>query len=365
MSLTLTRLPSRPHDWDAQIQAFGSKTLFHESAWLDHVLSIHPRANIHYFRIESVKRHGDILGLFCTMSLRKLFVNVYGSPLPGTGTNYMGPLVDGGTAFDEAIAVIVEFCRHHYIAHLELAHDWLNVSAAHRMNLDVHEGVTHVVPLPSDEEAAFAAMKSTCRNRVRKAQKNKLVAEVTDDPTIVDRFYEQFIEVYAKQGLDVPYGIDRARSLYENLYPAQRLLPIWVRNGDEVIAAGLFPYDQHAIYFWGAASWLKDQHLHPNELLHWTVMREAVQRRIPIYNMCGGASQFKDKFGGTDVPYNHFSRTFIPGLRKARDLYRDLHWKRLKIAGWVKGISAVRPSKPFPDTSQTSPVDGSVEPRDS
>jgi len=121
MSVTLRRLPARPDDWDVLIQRFDSKTLFHESAWLDHVLSIHPNASIHYFRLE---RGNDLVGFFCTVSLRKLLMKVYGSPLPGTGTNYMGPLVNRAEgAFEEAIEAIVAYCRQHRVAHLELAHD--------------------------------------------------------------------------------------------------------------------------------------------------------------------------------------------------------------------------------------------------
>jgi lipid II:glycine glycyltransferase (peptidoglycan interpeptide bridge formation enzyme) len=130
-----------------------------------------------------------------------------------------------------------------------------------------------------------------------------------------------------------PYGIDRPRSLFRHLMPAGRLLAVWVRHEQRVIAAGLFPHDERCIYFWGAGSWLDSQQLCPNELLQWTVMRHAVELGIPTYNMCGGESQFKDKFGGSDVPYCLYNRSLVPLLSPARRAYRRLHWWGLRVRG--------------------------------
>jgi lipid II:glycine glycyltransferase (peptidoglycan interpeptide bridge formation enzyme) len=103
-----------------------------------------------------------------------------------------------------------------------------------------------------------------------------------------------------------------------------------VYHEEDVLATGLFPYDERCIYFWGAASWLRAQHLNPNELLHWHVIKYAVENGLKAYNMCGGHSQFKDKFGGSDVPYVHYSRSSLPGMQWAREYYRKLHYARLR-----------------------------------
>jgi lipid II:glycine glycyltransferase (peptidoglycan interpeptide bridge formation enzyme) len=167
----------------------------------------------------------------------------------------------------------------------------------------VEDGVTHLCPLPGDSDAAFASLTSEARNRVRKAQKSGVVVEQTDDPAVVGHFFEQFQEVYGKQGMTVPWGEERPRSLFNHLQPASRLFSVWARLDGEVLAAGLFPYDERCIYFWGAASWLRHHRLCPNEALQWAVIDFAARKGIPAYNMCGGTSQFKNKFGGADVPY--------------------------------------------------------------
>lgn len=332
--MEVVRLPGRPADWDERIRHLDGKTLFHESCWHDHLLEIRPQATVLY----CVIMDGDHpVGYFCALTLRKLLLPVFGSPLPGTGTNYMGPMLESGADQGEAIRALNLFFRRSRVAHVELASMLLDETKMVDEGFTVHRHVTHVVPLPEDEAAARKALKSTARNRIKKATENGLVAEVVADPAVVNEFFDQFVEVYGKQGMVVPFGIERPTSLFKSLMPAGRLLPVRVRNGDDVIAAGLFPFDDRCVYFWGAASWLRAQALCPNELLHWTVIREAIARRIPEYNMCGGNNQFKDKFGGADVPYNHYSRSFLPLLPQARRAYAFVHHKQLKLRGAMSG----------------------------
>jgi hypothetical protein len=338
----LVRLPGRPADWDALIGRYQSKTLFHETCWLDHVLDIHPGSRIDYF---VVREGGADIGYFCAQRVRKLMLPIYGSPLPGTGTNYMGPLVSPGVDQRALVDAILRACRRHGVAHLELSAPSLDEGIAHAAGLGVDRGVTHLVPIPATEAAAWAGMRSTARNRVKKAERAGLRAELTTDPTVVDDYFEQLSEVFGKQGMGEPYGIDRPRSLFRRLAPPARLLAVRVTHGDDVLAAGLFPHDERCIYFWGAGSWLKAQHLCPNELLQWTVIRRAAELGIPTYNMCGGESQFKDKFGGSDVPYHLYSRSLVPLLTPARQAYRKLHWWGLRLRGALRGRAAHFPSR--------------------
>jgi hypothetical protein len=322
-------LSQRPADWDTQIRRFDTKTLFHESAWLDHVQSIHPDGRIAYFEIRDGRER---IGYHCALRIKRMMVPIHGSPLGGTGTNYMGPIVDTDTDQRRLIEGLSMLFGPRHFLHLELSHYWLEQEVMEAAGFQVQESVTHLCRLPDTEEAAWASLRGEARNRVRRAEKNGLIVERADDPAIVDHFFEQFQEVYGKQGMVTPFGRERPQSLYDHLLPAGRLLPLWVRKDGEILATGLFPYDERCIYFWGAASWLRHQHLCPNELLHWEVIRFAVQQGIPAYNMCGGTSQFKNKFGGEDVPYNTYHKSALPFLQTARRWYQANHYRSLRRA---------------------------------
>jgi hypothetical protein len=327
MGLTMTRLPERPANWDEAIRNYDGKTLFHESHWLDHIVAIHPGARIEYLDLQDDEGH---LGFLCAVTIRRFLVTIWGSPLPGTGTLSMGPMVKRPIDDAEFVTALIRYCRKNGVRHIELAGTSLDSEVMRRHGMQVDTGVTRLCPLPPDEGAAWASLRSTCRNRIRKAERNGLVAEYIDDPRIVDHFYEQYLEVWGKQGLRIPFTIERVRSLYDRLMPAGRLLPVWVKYRDRVIATGLFPYDERCVYFWGGASWLEYQSLYPNELLHWTLIRLAIQRGVPLYNMYGGKSRFKDKFGGEEIVTYRFSQSFLPLLITARNLYQTFHRKRRK-----------------------------------
>ena len=262
-------LKNKPDNWDALIKTYDTKTLFHETAWLDHMQSIHPKGKVLYYQILD---KGECIGYFCAFQIYKTIVKILGSPLGGTGTNFLGPIVNYDTDQTSLVSAIRNLVLNSRLTHLEIAHEWLDSNIMQQAGFEIHADVTHMCEIPDNEEAAWGLLKSSCRNRVRKAEKNGLVIELTTDQSLADEYYEQFIEVYAKQGMVTPFGIERPRSLLKNLGPADRIFGIRITNGEDVVATGLFPYDEHCVYFWGAASWLKYHKLCPNELLHWTVI---------------------------------------------------------------------------------------------
>lgn len=325
--LRLRRIEPSNRDWDDMIKQYRGRTVFHESSWHAHLMDIHPSGRMVYYEVlEGATR----VGLHCGLQVRKMGLAIHGSPLGGTGTNFMAPLVDVEIDRSRIPALLASLLRPFGALHLEVAHWHLEPSAFTQVGFEMHEDVTHLVPLPLREEDAWNGLKSSCRNRIRKAQQNGLVVRAAQDESVAARFFEQFVEVYGKQGMRTPFGPERALSLYRRLAPANRLLAIEVEQDGRTLATGLFPYDDQCIYFWGAASWLREQHLYPNEVLHWEVIKFAVSNRIAAYNMCGGQSQFKDKFGGADVPYRTYSKSLLPGLSVARSLYRKWHYASLR-----------------------------------
>jgi hypothetical protein len=330
-TLDVVQLPGRPNEWDRDIQGFATKTLFHESSWLDFVQTIHPRGRLEYFEI---RQGGAAAGYFCAVRVNKVMsFPVYGSPLPEAGM-YMGPLVSGGVAQAELVQALVRLCKSNRIACLELANDWLDPQLMSKLGFRVSPSVTHICPLARDEASAWTAMKGTCRTRIRKAQKSGLEAEITDDRAIADDFYRYITQVLRRKGRWPQYGIERPRSLMACLTPADRLFSVRVKYQGRVIGVAFYPHDERSMYYWEGASDPAHLELCPNELLHWTAMKEAIRRGIPLFNIGGGPvpSRFTRKFGGQDAPYHSYRRNFLPFLETARNLYHMLDFRRSRRA---------------------------------
>jgi hypothetical protein len=286
-----------------------------------------------YYRIEDEEK---IIGYFCGLLVKKFGFNIMGSPLKGTGTNYMGPIVNEDINLHDLIDAIIKMCKDEKIVYLELSNDILQKDIMEKYDFKVYNNLTHKISIPEDESTALKNMKRTGRNRVKKAISNEIELVELDDKTIALHFIDQLREVYGKQRMALPFKVDRVISLCESSAGNGRVLKYGIKHKDKIIASGLFPYDENAIYFWGAASWSRYQSLLPNEFIHWEVIKFAIKNKIPVYNMCGGGSQFKDKFGGEDVPYLIYSFSFLPLINYFRNVYKKIHWTKLKIKNRLK-----------------------------
>lgn len=61
-SFDIIQLPERPTNWDQEIRKFATKTLFHESAWLDFMmLKVPQQRGVKYFEI---RQNGTLVGYF-------------------------------------------------------------------------------------------------------------------------------------------------------------------------------------------------------------------------------------------------------------------------------------------------------------
>lgn len=319
-SFEIIQLRERPTGWDQQIRKFDTKTLFHEAAWLDFMLLTVPhQRGVEYFEI---RRDGAVIGYFCGLVLKKFGFTMYESPWPGT-TVFQGPVVNQDVEQAPLMDALLRFTKQHGIASIKLANEWLDPAVMRQLGFDVAPSATHICPLPSDEAAVWGAMRGTCRTRIRKAEKLGVVAEPTNDPVFAAYFYHFFMKVLAGKGRLPAYDIEFPRALMASLIPADRLFAVWAKYQGEVIGAAFYAHDERAMYYLDGASDPDYLHLSPNELLHWTAMKLAIRRGIPLFNI-GGApapSRFTQKFGGGLVPFNVYRKSFVPFLDTARQLY--------------------------------------------
>lgn len=254
--------------------------------------------------------------------LKKFVFSMYESLWLGT-TVYQGPVVNRDVDQAELVRALMRVSKQTGIASMKLTNEWLDPSVMRQLGFAMTPSVTQVCLLRPDETAVWNAMKGTCRTRIRKGERMGLVAEATQAPAIADYFYRFFFKVLALKGRLPMYDVEFPRALMACLLPADLIFPIWVKDQGKVIGAAFYAHDERAMYILDGASDPADLHLCPNELLHWTAMKLAIRRGIPMFNI-GGApapSRFTKKFGGGLVPFNTYHKSFIPFLEAARHLY--------------------------------------------
>jgi Acetyltransferase (GNAT) domain len=317
--MELSLLSQRPKDWNQQIRAFVGKSLFHESAWLDFVASAYPNLTVQYLQM----RDGScVAGYLCVMQMKKLNYLIWGSPVQYIGM-YLGPVLAPGTDQYEFMRVVNDYCVRNGIANFELCNCSLNPTVMQSLGFRAKQSVTVETSLRGGEEGVWGSMRGPCRTRIRKALKSELVGELTSDPVIVSLFYRHFTMVLNQKGIAPPYGIERPYFLFQHLSDDDKLFAVRVRYRDKVIASAFYPHDDFSMYYWDSGYNPEFVHLSPNELLHWTAIKAAIDRGIKTF-IIGGApnpSRFSQKFGGELVPYIIYEKSFKPVFNSIRHAY--------------------------------------------
>jgi len=320
----------KDEEWDNLIGNYGTKSLFHQSVWLKFLEETQP-VKILKFKICENNR---IIGYFIGMLEKRGPFKIFSSPRPGCNTPHMGPIVNKNFNQQNFLDVLDKYCKSQKIDHIEIASRYLEPEIMKNYNFKCQEGITYMVKLSPNEDIMWKNLKKkSCRYSIHKAEKNGLIVEDTNNSEIIDEYYEQLKEVFGKQKLIPTYPKERVRFLFNCLKNKNYLFSLWVKYENKIIATGFFPHDNKTVYFFGGASWLQYQYLRPNDLLHWTLMKLAAEKRLKYYDM-GGAGSFKPKFGGKLTTAYRYYKSYNPLAGLARTLYQY----KFKILQKIKGL---------------------------
>jgi len=180
-------------------------------------------------------------------------------------------------------------------------------------------------------------MNSACRRCIRKAEKSGITIEEAHDLTFADEYYQQLVDVFARQKLVPTYTLERVRTLIKHVEPTGRLLLLRARDsGGKCIASGIFPGFNKVAEFWGNASFRSSQILRPNELIHWYAMRYWKRRGAEIYDW-GGEGRYKEKYGCTSHQVPWFTKSRSELIAKLRQEARKIFERKQRFLGWLQG----------------------------
>jgi hypothetical protein len=237
----------------------------------------------------------------------------------------MGFNLKPGVSRADAAAALVRYARESLgCAHVELRDRELAVQDADGSRFTVDRFTTFEIDLTQGEDELLAGMGKNRRWAIRKAEREGVVIEAASDPEFADDYYEQLVDVFAKQSLHPTYGVDRVRALIRHVQPSGRLLLVRARSPQgKCIATGIFPGLGRSAYFWGGASWREDQNLRPNEPVLWFAMRYWKERGAEAFDM-GGGGEYKRPYGGEEHVVPHLSWSRFRALETVRGLVRQL-----------------------------------------
>ena len=323
--------------WNSRVRQFHSSMFYHHTGWLRF---LEDRGHGRVVRMEMVD-NGLTVGYLVGFLVKKGPFRILGSPLSGSKSEFMGPAASQDLDINSFVDAVDDFCRLHRIHQLELGSPLLEPKIMTQHGFTTVEWKTFRIPLSPDRETMWTALKSKCRNRIRKGTQNDLIVEETRDPSFAETHHAQLCEVFRRQRLAPPFSLEDLKSLFERLWPDNLVYALQVlhKPSGEVIATGIFPHDDRHVYSISTASWLRSRGLYPNELLYWKVMELAGRAGIQElsvgdnYRIPTSGGKFKDKFNGSYVPVYRYVRNYSSLAKYAREGYRIFTHCKQRLAG--------------------------------
>jgi predicted N-acyltransferase len=320
-----------PAEWDALLEQFPQRTVFHEWAWLTTLQREH-RLSIHLVAAE------DDLGLAAlwpVLETRKGPFRVLGSPLRGWSTAYMGPLVAPRADPVAAVDAMMSHPRLRKSAYFEcrVCEIGQQVDLSHAGFTLTQQFETYLLDLTKGEQDLWQNLQSECRNRIRKAEKTGIEIVREMDDQFIDDFWTMSQEVFARSGLQPSFTRSFMQTMWRELEPSGALTVLSAKHDSRRIAALVLLRDQHTMYYWAGGSTDAGRNLGANNLLHWRAILEARASGLRSYDFIssrGGPGRFKKTFNpAACIAATHWSRAGSKLMVLLKNWYeRYLWWKR-------------------------------------
>lgn len=329
-----------PAQWDVLLQRFPARTVFHGMPWLRAISRRHGLEPVLF----AVGEREAPTAIWPWLRRRVGPLIVAGSPLPGWGTAYMGPLLvaelaDRPEAADGAIASILrepELRRASYLeARVLTRGQTVPMGGAGFERLRTFS--TYLLDLRPTEDELWANLDRKCRNAVRRGERQGYRVAREEGRAWIEPFLGMAEQVFAAWGQAPPYDAALLEAIADELGSAGQL---WVYSswleGDGAPrrdATSLFFVDGRTVYYWAAASFDEAKKRAPNNVLVWEVIKAARAQgyeTLDFISSSGTAGRFKKTFGPEEHPIcEHLgrSRTRFEALLK-RSYERFARWRR-------------------------------------
>jgi len=320
-------------DWN-MVDSFADRTVFQTREWVQFISEAQRAKPL----VAQLRQGREVVGYFTGLTFTRLGVKILGSSFPGWTTPYMGFNLVPGASRAAALAAVEDMAWNALrCLHMEIADPYFTVEDGKSLGFTCEFYTSYRTDLRKPEDQLFDGMDSACRRCVRKAEKSGVTIEEAHDLAFADEYYEQLVDVFAKQRLVPTYTVDRVRTLIKHLEPTGRILLLRARDpAGKCIASGIFPGFNTMAEFWGAASFRSSQILRPNELIQWYAMRYWKRRGAEIYDW-GGEASYKEKYGCVRHRVPWFTKSRNELVLKLRHEAKKIFQTKQRFLGWLQG----------------------------
>lgn len=283
---------------------FPNKSIFTTKEWIDFIAE-DSKAKPY---ILEISKDGEFIVFFSALVVRKFGLKIVGSPFAGWSTPYMGlDVVDSSKKtkiLQELIPFVMKETSCIYLQICDRDFDKEELELIKNINASIRMVETLELGIEVDDAMQYKRMKNDCRNFIKQFERRGArIKEAIPDDAFAEEFYEQLIDVFAKQNLVPTYTVDKVKCLLKHLSKVNNVYCLRVLDPEgKSIATSIFPGFNRKMFFWGGASLREYQHYRPNEYMIYTAIRYWRERGCTEFDMVGNRS-YKKKFGSLVTNY--------------------------------------------------------------
>lgn len=179
---------------------------------------------------------------------------------------------------------------------------------AQEQGIRVEKRVTHRLEDLSDLEKVYQSVKTTRRQRIRKAERQLFIIQPND----IEPLIQLHIETFHRRGMKNPYPSQTVRQLYAALQKHQAGKLIALSNAEgQIMACGLFVHDATTCYCLSHGYHKLGQEMGAGSLLLWKGIEYAAEMGL-IFDFEGSSiksiADFNLSFGASARTYSHLER---------------------------------------------------------
>jgi CelD/BcsL family acetyltransferase involved in cellulose biosynthesis len=323
-------------EWEQLLDRFPQHTVFHTLPWLTSILEVH-KPQLRLVRADADEECVAVWPVFAT---RKGPLHIVGSPLPGWSTAYLGPLFIENCDEHRAIDAMLNsdlVRRNSYFACKSINFGQRPVDLSPFGFENVLDFETYCLDLTVGHDALWQNLKSECRTQIRKGQKMGVEIAYETDDSFLDQYWEMSVETFANTHIQPMFTRPFLQEMWKRLSEVDRVRGISAWHKGERIASLILPLDNHTMYYWSGASYLRCRGIPANNLLHWEAIQEANRlglQRYDFISTLGGAGRFKRTFGPELVhSATHWERTSSRLVKALRNGYEQYMMLRQRARG--------------------------------
>jgi hypothetical protein len=228
---------------------------------------------------------------------------LFGSPLRGTMTSYLGPVSLDPSLVGEGLTDLLPRCQDYVRRtwHATYARLTLRNEPAQLPELDAtwraQRSPSYRLDLTPGVDGVWTRLKSDCRRNIRRAEREEIEIVPFDDP---DLYYVMLTTTFARHGAKSFQTEQFFRSLIGEIPSPDPLLCLAASHHGEIVAAGLFLHDDREVHFVSGASLPSNGSRPTSYLLHWHAITTAIAGGCHVFNSDASRirsiDQFKESF---------------------------------------------------------------------